>query len=184
MRNLKAWALAPVMVLSLAACGGDKDKAEGGEGATPAPSSKTLAAAIGDEGDLDTLEGVIKNAGLSEVLEGKGPYTVFAPANAALGAAGTALADEAMKAQSAALLRAHIVPGALTRADILAAIARGGGGGVQMRTMADGLLTFSRDGEAVVITAADGATARLMGEETVASNGVVQPVDGLLVKAS
>ncbi len=181
MRNAKTWALAPTMVVCLAACGGGTDEAKGA-GATPAPSSKTLAAAIGDEGDLDSLEGVIKNAGLSDVLDGKGPYTVFAPANAALGAAGADLSGEAMKAQSAALLRAHIVPGALTRADILAAIDRGGGG-VQMRTMADGLLTFSKDGEALVVTAADGATARLTGEETVASNGVVQPVDGVLVKA-
>lgn len=184
MRNAKTWALAPVMILCLAACGGEADKAEGGDGATPAPSSKTLAAAIDDEGDLDTLDSVVKNAGLSDVLEGKGPYTVFAPANAALGAAGTDLSGEAMKAQSAALLRAHIVPGALTRVDILAAIARGGGGDVQMRTMADGLLTFSKDGDVVVVTAPDGATARLTGQETVASNGVVQPVDGVLVKAS
>lgn len=181
MRNAKTWALAPVMILSLVACGGEAEKA--GNGATPAPSSKTLAAAIGDQGDLDTLEGVIKNAGLSDVLEGKGPYTVFGPANAALASAGTDLSGEAMKAQSAALLRAHIVPGALTRADIVAAIDQGGGGGVQMRTMADGLLTFSKDGDAVVVTADDGATARLTGEETVVSNGVVQPVDGVLVKA-
>ncbi len=183
MRNAKTWALAPVMILCLAACGGEADKTGGEDGATSASSSKTLAAAINDEGDLDTLENVVKNAGLSDVLEGKGPYTVFAPANAALGAAGSDLAGEAMKAQSAALLRAHIVPGALTRADILAAIERSGGGGVQMRTMADGLLTFSKDGEAVLVTAADGATARLTGQETVASNGVVQPVDGVLVKA-
>ena len=183
MRNQRLWALAPLIVLSLAACGGEADKAEGGDGATPAPSSKTLAAAIGDEGDLDTLEAVVKNAGLSDVLAGKGPYTVFAPANAALGTAGADLAGEAMKAQSAALLRAHIVPGALTRADIMAAIERSDGGGVQMRTMADGLLTFSKDGDAVVVTAADGAIARLTGEETLVSNGVVQPVDGVLVTA-
>ena len=183
MRNQRLWALASVMVLSLAACGGEADKAEGADGATLLPSSKTLAAAIGDAGDLDTLEGVLNNAGLSDVLEGKGPYTVFAPANAALGAAGADLAGETMKAQSAALLRAHIVPGALTRTDILAAIERGGGGGVQMRTMSDGLLTFSKDGGAVMVTAEDGATARLTGEETVVSNGVIQPVDGVLVKS-
>lgn len=181
MRSAKTWALAPLMILCLAACGGEADKA--GDGATSAPSSKTLAAAIRDEGDLDTLEGVIENAGLSDVLEGKGPYTVFAPTNAALGAAGADLSGEAMKAQSAALLRAHIVPGALTRADIIAAIDQAGGGGVQMRTMAEGLLTFSKDGDAVVVTTADGATARLMGEESVVSNGVVQPVNGVLVKA-
>jgi len=180
MRMTKNWALAPLMMLSLAACGGEAEKADG---TAAAPSSKTLAAAIGDAGDLDTLEGVVKNAGLSDVLDGKGPYTVFAPANAALGAAGTDLSGASMKAQSAALLRAHIVPGALTRADILAAIDRNGGKSVQMLNMADGLLTFSKDGEAVVVTAADGATARLTGAESVVSNGVVQPVDGVLVKA-
>ncbi len=183
MRNPMNWALAPLLALGLAACGGETNKAAGQAGATSAPSSKTLAAAIGDEGDLDTLERVIDNAGLSEVLKGKGPYTVFAPANAALGAAGGDLSGEAMKAQSAALLRAHIVPGALTRADILAAITRGGAGGVQMRTMADDLLTFTKDGEAVVVKAADGATARLTGDEMVVANGVVQPVDAILVKA-
>ena len=182
MRITNAWALAPLMVLSLAACGEKGEKAEGGAGAT-APSSATLAAAISDEGDLDTLEKVIDNAGLSDVLEGKGPYTVFAPANAALGAAGADLSGESMKAQSAALLRAHIVPGALTRADIAAAINQAGGGGVEMRTMADGLLTLSLDGDTVVVTAPDGATARLTGGETLVSNGVVQPVDAILVKA-
>ncbi|GAA0870789.1 hypothetical protein GCM10009116_26260 [Brevundimonas basaltis] len=181
MHNRNAWAIAPLMALSLAACSGEADKSA--DGAPPAPTNQTLAEVIADKGEMDTLEGVIRNAGLSDVLAGKGPYTVFAPADAALGAAGSDLSDEAMKAQGAALLRAHIVPGALTRADILAALERGGTGGVQMRTMADGLLTFSRDGDAVTVTAADGATARLTGDETVAANGVVQPVDGLLVKA-
>ena len=88
-----------------------------------------------------------------------------------------------MRAQGVALVRAHIVPGALTRADILAAIARNGGKSVEMLTMADAMLTFSKDGDVVVVTAADGATARLTGAETVVSNGVVQPVDGVLVKA-
>ncbi len=176
----KTWALAPLMMLSLAACGGEADKTGG---TAAAPSSGTLSGAIGDAGDLGTLEAVIGNAGLSDVLDGKGPYTVFAPADAALGAAGGDLSNPAMKAQSAALLRAHIVPGALTRADILAAIERNGGKGVQMRNMADGLLTFSKDGETVVVTAADGASARLTGPESVVSNGVVQPLDGVLVKA-
>ena len=52
-----------------------------------------------------------------------------------------------------------------------------------MRTMADGLLTLSLDGDTVVVTAPDGATARLTGGETLVSNGVVQPVDAILVKA-
>lgn len=182
MRNSMRWALAPLVALTLAACGGGDDvKAKDG---TVEPSSKTLAATLKAESGLSTFDGVLNNAGLASVLEGVGPYTVFAPADAAFtaGAQGSDFTSEAMKAQSAALLRAHIVPGALTRQDIRTAIDRAGDGKVQMRTMADGLLTFSRDGEAIVVTAEDGASARLSGEEDVASNGVLQPVDGLLVK--
>lgn len=175
-----AWALAPLMALALSACGDRTGPATADVAA--APSSKTLSAEIADQADLTTLEAVIKTAGLSEVLEGKGPYTVFAPANPALGALSGSMSGDAQRAQSAALLRAHIVPGALTRADILAAIARGGGDGVQMRTMADGLLTFTRDGDVVVVTAPDGTAARLTGRETLAANGVLQPVNGVLVK--
>ena len=51
-----------------------------------------------------------------------------------------------------------------------------------MRTMANTLLTFSRDGEAITFTAENGAKGRLMGEERLASNGVLQPVDALLVR--
>lgn len=179
MIKANTWALAPLMALVLSACG-DREGAVTADAAT-APSSKTLSAEIGDQADLDTLDGVVKAAGLSEVLEGKGPYTVFAPTNSALDALTASLSGDAQKAQSAALLRAHIVPGALTRADILAALSQGGDDGVQMRTMADGLLTFTREGDDVLVTAPDGAAARLIDHETLAANGVLQPVDAALV---
>jgi hypothetical protein len=51
-----------------------------------------------------------------------------------------------------------------------------------MRTMAGSLVTFTRDGDTIVVTAADGSSARMTGQEVLASNGVLQPVDGLLVK--
>ena len=76
------------------------------------------------------------------------------------------------------------MPGASTRDDILAALEREADGNVQMRTMADTLLTFTREGETVIVTAPDGSSGRLTGEETVASNGVIQPVDGLLLAAT
>lgn len=180
-RRMFGWALAPLAVAALAGCGGDTGKAEAGKAAEP--SSRTLAATVLGR-DYDTLGGTLTNAGLIGVLEGKGPYTLFAPADAAFTAAagGADFTDEAMRAQGAALLRAHIVPGALTRADIVKALDGAGAGGVKMRTMADTLLTFSRDGEAIMLTSADRARARLSGEATLASNGVLHPVDGLLVK--
>lgn len=184
MKTMMRWALAPVCVMALAACGSGEKAGEAEAGtATAAPSSKTIAATLKDDRSFGTLERVLDNAALGDVLAGKGPYTVFAPNDAAFTASAGDLGGEAMKAQGAAMLRAHIVPGALTRADILAAINRGGSGTVEVRTMANSLLTFSKEGEAIVVTGDNGARAKLTGDESVASNGVVQPVDALLVKA-
>jgi len=183
MRNIMRRALTPLAVLLLAACGGE-EKA-GGEAADQVqPSSRSLAATLQAEDGFGTLNEMATNAGLKGVLEGVGPYTVFAPADGAFqaGGAGADFTDESLRAQSVALLRAHIVPGALTRQDIAAAIERDGDGEVQMRTMANTLLTFSRNGEAVVVTAENGARGRLTGEERLASNGVLQPIDALLVR--
>ena len=180
MRTMMRWALAPVCVMALAGCGDGAGKADGTGAA--APSNRTLAATLKGDRSFGTLERVIDNAALGDVLAGKGPYTVFAPSDAAFTASAGDLGDETMKAQGAAMLRAHIVPGSLTRADIRAAIDRNGSGKAEMRTMANTLLTFSKEGEALIASGANGARARLTGDETVASNGVVQPVDALLVQ--
>ena len=179
MRPMMRWALAPLCVLALAGCGDGAGKADGTGAA--APSNRTLAATLKGDRAFGTLERVLDNAALGDVLEGTGPYTVFAPADAAFTAAAGDLGDEAMKAQAAAMLRAHIVPGALTRADILAAIAGKESGSVEMRTMANSLLTFTREGETLIVAGDNGARARMTGDETLASNGVVQPVDAHLV---
>lgn len=179
MRTMMRWALAPVCVMALAGCGADR---KAGEANAAEPSSKTITATLKDDRSFGTLERVLDNAALGDVLAGKGPYTVFAPSDAAFTASAGDLGDEAMKAQGAAMLRAHIVPGALTRADIIAAMNRGGSGTAQMRTMANSLLTFSKEGDVIIATGDNGARARLTGDETLASNGVVQPIDALLVK--
>jgi uncharacterized surface protein with fasciclin (FAS1) repeats len=178
MRTIVRWALTPLAVLLLASCGPSAKNAatDKTSEAKATPSSKSLAATVG--GDLGR---VIDNAGLKTALDGVGPYTLFAPPDAAL-KTGVDFTDPAMKAESAALLRAHIVPGTLTRADIGAAIDRAGSKGAQMRTMAGGLLTFTKDGSNLVATAPDGASVHLTGDESLVSNGVLQPTDGLLVK--
>lgn len=180
MRNILRWAAAPLAVIALGACGDRSGTVD--EDGLVQPSSQTLGDAVKAGRGFDTLEKVVGNAGLEAVLEGAGPYTVFAPANGAFAGADDDFASDAMKAEAAALLKLHIVPGALTRRDIEAAIARDADGRVEMRTMGDSLLTFSRDGDVLRVTTADGATATLTGQETLAANGVVQPVDGLLVK--
>ena len=178
MRTLIGGVAVCLAALTLAACGDDRTETPDSEAAM-APASATLAEVL-EGGDHDRLSAVVANAGLDGVLDGVGPYTVFAPTDPAFGA-DVDFSDEAMSAQAAALLRAHIVPGAITRADLRAAIDDAGADGAQMRTMADTLLTFRRDGEAITVSADGGPTARLSGAEDIATNGVVQPVDAMLV---
>ena len=184
MRTLTRLALTTLAVATLAACGDGKDKAgETSVADTQAvPTSRTLAASLQSESGYGGLVKVLDNSGLRDALDGVGPYTLFAPGDAVL--TGADFTDPALKAEGAALLRAHIVPGALTRTDIIAAVDKSGGKGAQMRTMGGGLLTFTRSGQDVVATASDGASARMTGREVLASNGVLQPLDGLLVKPS
>jgi uncharacterized surface protein with fasciclin (FAS1) repeats len=181
MQTLSRLTVASMAALALAACGArDGEEAPG----TAEPADETLAAALDDDGQFSSLDEVIENAGLESVLQGVGPYTVIAPVNGAFESAGQTggdFTDAEMRAQGAELVRAHLLPGAVTRADLEAAIERGGEGGAEMRTMSDGVLTFTRDGEAILVTADDGSTARLTGDEFLASNGVIQPVDAILV---
>ena len=187
--TLSRWGVAAVAAAALLAggCGTDEganNVAEANGAAAVEAGSGTVAVAIEADGDLGRIEEIARNAGLLELLGGTGPYTLFAPDDAAFAAFGEGRAEElgseAMRPQAVALLRAHIVPGVVARRDFEAAFARAGAEPVEMRTMAGGVLRFSRDGDAIVVTGADGARARLV-EETLAANGAVQRVDALLV---
>ena len=190
--TLSRWgaAVAAAAALLAGGCdtGGEANNVAEANGAAAAvePGGGTVAVAIETDGDLGRTEEIARNAGLLELLGGTGPYTLFAPDDAAFAALGEGRADElkgeALRPQAVALLRAHIVPGVISRRDLEAALARGGTEPVEMRTMAGGMLTFTREGDAIVVAGADGARARLV-EETLVSNGAVQRVDALLVPA-
>ncbi len=189
-----AFVLAAAACLAAAGCSDSGNQAAGNEqdnasaNASVAAGQGTIVTALRGESDLSATSALVDSSGLATVLEGVGPYTVFAPTNAALqsGLGEQRLGElrgEAMRPQAVALLRAHIVPGLLTRRDIDAAITAAHNEPVQMRTMADTMLTFARDGEAILVSTADGARARLAGAESAVGNGAVQPIDGLLLRA-
>lgn len=152
-----------------------------------APAEARLATVIAGDQQLGRLNRIVAGAGMAELLNGVGPYTLFAPTDGAIEALGgeraDALAGAAMRPQAGALLRAHTVPGTITRRDLEAAITSAGDRPVRMRSMADTMLTFSRDGDAIVISSDQGGRGKLTAQEGLASNGAVQPIDGLLVKA-
>jgi uncharacterized surface protein with fasciclin (FAS1) repeats len=178
--------------LLLAACGqeeGGNVLPAGANGAAPPAEAKgeqpktNLLQALGGSADHKTLANAVQAAGLTETLAGAQPYTLFAPTEAAFqklpaGAANGLLAPEA-KGQLVALLTGHIVPGVVTAADLGKAIERGKGK-AELATVGGSNLSFSKDGDALVVTDAAGGQARVTGAEQLASNGVVHSVDGVL----
>lgn len=172
--------LAALCLSALSACGSETKT----DTATVAANSDhaTLVDAIADTADLATVSAALKATGIASALEGKGTYTLLAPTDAAfatLGDKGKLLAQPDQQAASAAILRNHLLPGALNAKDIGAAI-DAAGGKVTMRTMGSGSVTFSRDGDAIVVKGPDGAEAKLTDTAIAAGNGVALPVDGLI----
>lgn len=186
MKTIMRVALIAAAAFSLAGCGDKAAKTRTSAATSSVPAaepSQPLAAILTAETSHKVLAKAAANSGLGAVLEGVGPYTLLAPSDAALNTrTGPDFTNPNLNAEAAALLRAHILPGALTRPDIIAAIDRSAGNGARMRTMAGDLLTFTRNGDVITVTAPDGASARLTGQEVLAANGVFQPLDGLLVK--
>jgi uncharacterized surface protein with fasciclin (FAS1) repeats len=177
-------AAAALAILSpLAACSQSEPATEAGDSA-PAAANRTLAATIGSASDLTTLSGALSEAGLADVFDGPGSYTILAPDDGAFGSLKRetpALEDDAHRAELVAVLRGHILPGHLTPDAIRKAI-DDRKGPVTMTTLDDGEVTFSKSGNTITVTGADGSKATIDGEALVASNGVVLMVDRLLKK--
>jgi len=174
-------AAATVSLLSLGACSAsDEDTADL---TTQENMSETVAELLGGESDLSTLATEIGAAGLSAMLDGQASYTLLAPTNAAFASieGGEAMmSDPENGALIAAILREHILPGALTPEAIRQA-ATDNGGAVTMRTFGSGVVSFAVDGEAITMSIDGGKPAAMAGGAMVGSNGVVIPIDNVLV---
>lgn len=169
--------------LPLAACDKGEATATGTASATTAATSKqTLLSALGT-GDLGTFKQAIETAQLGSLFEGPASYTVLAPTDdafAALGDQGNALLQPDQRALLVAVLRYHLLPGHLDTAAIEKALAAKNGP-VTMTTLGEGTVTFAKDGDGIVVTGSDGGKARLVTSATQASNGVVLPIDSVLL---
>ena len=169
-------------LVPLAGCDKAKDKATA---TATEPGAATLTSAIGGAPGMSTVAAAIKGTGLATVFDGTAPYTVLVPQDDAFGALGeTASKLKAPEngAAMAAVIKAHVLPGYMTVADIGAALTRTKGKPVRMTTMAGSDVTFTRSGETLTVTAADGSTAKVSGSELTAGNGVAIPVDAVLKK--
>ena len=134
--------------------------------------------------DHTTLVAAVKAADLVTTLKGKGPFTVFAPTNAAFNKlpAGTveSLLKPENKAQLAKILTYHVVSGNVDAAAVVAAI-KGGNGKVVLTTVSGGKLTASMDMGKVKLTDESGNSVHVTAVDLKGTNGVVHVIDGVVL---
>ena len=156
-------------------------------GGAAMPATNNIIENAVNSADHTTLVAAVQAAGLVETLSGEGPFTVFAPVNAAFEAlpAGTVeglLAPEA-KDQLTAVLTYHVIAGDIHSADLVKLI-NDNGGEYKAATVQGGELTFSLDGDMVKITDANGGMATVTIADVDQSNGVIHVIDAVLLPAS
>jgi uncharacterized surface protein with fasciclin (FAS1) repeats len=135
--------------------------------------------------DHTTLVAAVKAAGLVETLKGKGPFTVFAPNDAAFaklpeGTVGTLVKPE-NKGTLTSILTYHVVAGKYDYDTIAKAIKDGKGKAV-LTTVNGGKLTASMNGpKNVVLTDAKGNTSNISTYDVMQSNGVIHVIDSVVM---
>ncbi len=144
-------------------------------GAAMYPSRNIIENAI-NSADHTTLVAAVKAAGLVETLSGPGPFTVFAPTNAAFAKlpAGTVetLVKPENKATLTSILTYHVVPGRVTASDLIAMI-KAGNGSAKLTTVNGGTLTAHLMGGKVMVIDAKGGMATVTQADVMQSNGVI-----------
>lgn len=132
--------------------------------------------------DHTTLVALVKQAGLVQTLEGAGPFTVFAPTNAAFAKLPKATVDEVTsnKALLTKVLTYHVVAGKLSSADIEQQI-KDGNGSAKLKTVEGGYLTASMDGSNIVLTDDHGDKAWITVADVDQSNGVIHVINTVMV---
>ena len=148
--------------------------------------TNTIVETAANSKDHTTLVAAVKAAGLAETLSGAGPFTVFAPTNAAFAKLPAGTVDTLLKPENKAMLTGiltyHVVPGRLTATDI-AAQARANGGKAVLTTVQGAKLTVWEKDGSWYVSDAKGGTAKIGPADVLQSNGVIHVIDGVLLPA-
>lgn len=189
-------AIASAGALALAACAetaedtaatdtAAADTAMADSSANADAAAGTIVDVAGGNPDFSTLVAAVTAADLGGTLSGAGPFTVFAPTNAAFEKVPQAARDQLMspagKEDLAGILTYHVVSGEQMAAGLTEAIAAGGAEGAKLTTVNGAVLTAKANGGTVTLTDAAGNTATVTQTDIDASNGVIHVIDSVLM---
>jgi uncharacterized surface protein with fasciclin (FAS1) repeats len=181
MKKFSVMVLTAVLALSGIAAHAQKDPDVGG--AAMYPTKNIVENAVNSK-DHTTLVAAVKAAGLVDTLEGPGPFTVFAPTNAAFDKLPAGTVDTLLKPENkdtlVKILTYHVVSGKVTAKDLKKQIKAGGGKAV-LKTVQGGSLTATMQGGKIILTDEKGGTSTVTIADVFQSNGVIHVVDTVLM---
>ncbi len=146
--------------------------------------TKDVTALAAGSAEHSTLVAALKAADLISTLQGPGPFTVFAPTNAAFDKLPAGTVETLLKAENKrqliGVLTYHVVVGSLNATAVLAAISAGKGKAEVMTVLGE-KLTLTLEGGKVIITDANGNAAKVITSDLKATNGVIHSIDTVLM---
>lgn len=146
--------------------------------------SKNIVQNAMNSKDHTTLVAAVKAGGLVDTLEGKGPFTVFAPTNEAFAALPSGTVDTLLKPENkkdlVKVLTYHVVPGRLDAAALDQDIKKGSGKAM-LKTVEGDQLTVTGSGHDLMVRDDKGNTAKITIADVYQSNGVIMVVDKVLM---
>ncbi len=153
-------------------------------GGAPMYPSKNIVENAVNSKDHTTLVAAVKAAGLVETLEGKGPFTVFAPTNEAFAKLPPGTVDTLLKPENKALLvkilTYHVVPGRYTAADLMKMI-QAGGGKATLKTVEGETLALSDNGTKIFVSGEKSGVGEVTIADVNQSNGVIHVINSVVL---
>ena len=146
--------------------------------------TKNIVENAANSADHTTLVAAVKAAGLVDTLSGPGPFTVFAPVNAAFDKLPAGTVDNLLKPENKAvlvkILTYHVVAGRLSAADIKKQI-KAGKGKAALKTVSGGTLWAMMHGKSIMLKDEKGGMSMITQSDVIQSNGVIHVVDSVLM---
>lgn len=178
----KLQTIAAILLLSTTfAVAQDKTVTVGG--AAMYPSKNIVENAVNSK-DHTTLVAAVKAAGLVETLQSDGPFTVFAPTNAAFEKLPAGTVETLLKPENketlTKVLTYHVVAGKIDSKSLVKLI-KDNGGSYTASTVAGGKLTFSIDGKDVILADEKGGRAKVTIKDVYQKNGVIHVIDSVVL---
>ena len=147
-------------------------------------AQKTIVDVAVGSTDHTTLVAAVKAAGLVETLQSAGPFTVFAPVNAAFAKLPAGTVDYLLKAENKAtltkVLTYHVIAGTFDAATVVKAITDAKGS-LALKTVSGGTVTASLKNGKVILTDEKGGTATVVATDLKAGNGIIHVIDSVVL---